>query len=64
VSCDFAGEVFVIGATNRPDLIDTGLLRPGRFDRLVFIGTPDTREAQFKVEWLLRYQVSSFFMTS
>ena len=35
--------VVVIGATNRPDIIDQGLLRPGRFDRLVLIRSPDMR---------------------
>ncbi len=33
--------VVVIGATNRPDIIDPGLLRPGRFDRLLMIPAPD-----------------------
>lgn len=35
--------VVVIAATNRPDIIDPGLLRPGRFDRLVLIRTPDKK---------------------
>jgi transitional endoplasmic reticulum ATPase len=35
--------VVVIGATNRPDIIDQGLLRPGRFDRLVLIRAPDKK---------------------
>ena len=35
-------DVMVIGATNRPDMIDPALIRSGRFDRLVMIGEPST----------------------
>ena len=40
--------VTLIAATNRPDIVDQALLRPGRFDRLVYI-TPPTKEARRKI---------------
>jgi len=36
-------EVVIIGATNRPDLIDPALLRPGRFDRVLYVPPPDEK---------------------
>jgi cell division protease FtsH len=52
----FGGDtgIIILAATNRPDVLDTALLRPGRFDRQISIDKPDVkgREAIFKVHLL------------
>lgn len=35
--------VFVIAATNRPDMVDPAMMRPGRLDRLVFVPLPEAK---------------------
>lgn len=44
-----SNELFVIGATNRPDLLDGSLLRPGRFDKMVYVGFPETRDDRMNI---------------
>ena len=43
--------IIIIAATNRPDILDPALLRPGRFDRQITVDRPDVngREAVLKV---------------
>lgn len=49
-------DVIVIAATNRPEKIDKALLRPGRFDRIVYVPLPDcnTRRDIFRIKLLNR----------
>ncbi|MBN1645208.1 CDC48 family AAA ATPase [Candidatus Woesearchaeota archaeon] len=44
-------DILIIGATNRPDMLDTALLRPGRFDRIILTPAPDIKSRQeiFKI---------------
>lgn len=42
--------VIIIAATNRPDILDPALMRPGRFDRQVYVGLPDMRDREKVLE--------------
>lgn len=46
-------NVTILAATNRPDVIDSALLRPGRIDRILYVGPPDlvTRKEIFRIEF-------------
>ncbi len=41
-------DIVIIGATNRPDMVDPALLRPGRFDRIILTSVPD-KKARFEI---------------
>ncbi|UCC93590.1 MAG: AAA family ATPase, partial [Thermoplasmata archaeon] len=49
-SFESLGDVIVLAATNRPDMIDPSILRPGRFDRIVYIPPPDAKERRAILE--------------
>jgi len=44
-------NIVVIGATNRPDLIDEAILRPGRFDRKIEVSLPNAAE-RYQMIWI------------
>lgn len=46
-------DVTIVAATNRPDILDSALLRPGRIDSILYVSPPDlkTRESIFKIQF-------------
>merc|ERR1739845_28982 len=51
---DAKKNVFIVGATNRPDIIDTALMRPGRLDQLIYIPMPDLAARESILKAVLR----------
>ena len=48
-SLQYSSALFIIDATNRPDLFDPSLMRPGRFDKLIYLGVTNDKEGQLKI---------------
>jgi transitional endoplasmic reticulum ATPase len=45
-----SADIVVIGATNRPDMLDTAILRPGRFDRILLADAPDKKSREMIIK--------------
>jgi transitional endoplasmic reticulum ATPase len=52
-------DVVIVAATNRPDLLDSSMLRPGRFDRLIYIPMPDNQARKRILEIYLSRMAAS-----
>lgn len=52
--------MLVVGATNRASLLDDALLRPGRFDRRIYMGNPNAAN-RFRILQVLSYLGHCFF---
>ncbi len=48
-ACMHAGNIYVIGATNRPDLLDPSIMQPGRFDVSIYLGIDNDPATRIKV---------------
>lgn len=48
-------DLFIIGASNRPDLIDAALLRPGRFDKLLYVGV--SSDPTHKLRYIFQHEL-------
>ena len=47
--CMNEGNIYVIGATNRPDLLDPSILQPGRFDVSIYLGINNDKETRLQI---------------
>lgn len=54
--------VFLMAATNRPDIVDPAVLRPGRLDKILYVGLPGQDERAEILEALTKVSVISVFV--
>lgn len=50
-------QVFIMGATNRPDIIDPAILRPGRLDKQLYVGLPNVEDRQAILNTLTKVNI-------
>lgn len=56
--------VFLMAATNRPDIVDPAVLRPGRLDKILYVGLPGQDERAEILEALTKVSVISVFVNA